>query len=1331
MSDRDYDYEHHRAESGLESVMTTSLSESSQIRVLHVDDDPDLVEATAAFLTKIDDDMTVVTETDAKAALAWLDGSIDCIVSDYEMPGMDGITFLEALREEHDSLPFILFTGKGSEEVAGKAVSAGANGYIRKEGGTGQFTVLANMIREAVSKARAETNYKEIFKATAEGILIVDPTTGIILDANPGACELLERDAHELVGRPLGDVSPDYEPDTEQTLSEWLRRTVEAGTQKVEWQVVDGDGDLVWTEMQFNPTRLGGTERVLVLLRDISERKLREHELRRREQELEEAEERYQLLVTNVEDYAICELDPEGYITSWNETAARITGFSNEEAIGTHISLLYTEEDVQNGVPDRLLATAEREGRSEDEGWRVRRDGSRFWANVVISKLRTSEGQTGFEALTRDRSRERQSEEELTRVQRRYRQLVEQNLVGIYIIQDGRFGYVNPRFAEIFGYDPEELVGTEALDLVAEEFRDEVEDQLRRRVEEKLEDVQYRFECVRKDGETILVEVHGNYIEYGGRPAVMGSLIDVTEHEVRQQELERYQRIFEAMGDGVYKLDLEGRITDCNQAAEEISGYSCDELVGEHVSLVMSDADIERCERGIHELLTVGDERVKRYDIGINHRDGHTVPCELNLTILPLGPHGELRGTVGIVRDVSERRERQRRYEAVFNQTYQFTGLLDPDGTMLEANETALEFGGLDRSDVVGKPMWETGWFADDEETQRTLRRLVEQAAAGEFVRCEMDVHGPEDVAVTDFSIKPVTDEAGEVVLLIPEARDITDRVRIERELRESRRKFSTLLSNLPGMAYRCANEPVWPTEFVSEGCLELTGYDRETIESGAVTWGEDIIHPDDREQVWEAVQTALRERERYKLNYRIVTRDGDIRWAWEQGQGVFDGHRLDALEGFITDVTERHEMEQEVRAGEQTLRRLADVASRVDLTFEEKLPRILAIGCERLEMEHGHLTRVQTQSDLREVIAVSDEHEHVIEGMVTPLSGTFCAKTIESVDPTYLHLDAEDDGPFQTFVGAPVMAHGEVYGTLCFVDCESRAPPSDAERSFLTLMAQWIRFELERAEYERQLERENARLEDFASIVSHDLRNPLDIISVTLELARQDENLDRLDAIERATARMNELIDDLLLLTRQGKVVGETSLVDVATVARQAWANVDTQNATLTVDPDLDTIAADEPRLLQVFENLFRNSIEHGLVPCPDTVETAPQGIGNGGRIDGSNQPEGGETQWATEGRLSVRVGPLDAGQGFYVEDDGPGIPSNQRERVFDHGYTTSTEGTGFGLSIVRDIVEAHKWQIEATESESGGARFEVRAQPTAGVAESELAESGAERGE
>ncbi|QLG28515.1 GAF domain-containing protein [Halorarum halophilum] len=210
-----------------------------------------------------------------------------------------------------------------------------------------------------------------------------------------------------------------------------------------------------------------------------------------------------------------------------------------------------------------------------------------------------------------------------------------------------------------------------------------------------------------------------------------------------------------------------------------------------------------------------------------------------------------------------------------------------------------------------------------------------------------------------------------------------------------------------------------------------------------------------------------------------------------------------------------------------------------------------------------------------------------------------------------------------------------------------------------------------ERKERERALERQNERLEEFASVVSHDLRNPLSVAEGYLELARETGSDEHLETVENALERMRGLIDDLLMLAREGRVVGETEPVDLAEVADVAWRHVDTGTATLSVDEDC-TIDADPDRLGELLENLFRNSIEHG---------------GSG---------------------VAVRIECTDTG--FVVEDDGNGIPAPDREEVFEPGVTSTEDGTGFGLAIVRRVAEAHDWSVELVEGESGGARFEFR---------------------
>lgn len=211
-----------------------------------------------------------------------------------------------------------------------------------------------------------------------------------------------------------------------------------------------------------------------------------------------------------------------------------------------------------------------------------------------------------------------------------------------------------------------------------------------------------------------------------------------------------------------------------------------------------------------------------------------------------------------------------------------------------------------------------------------------------------------------------------------------------------------------------------------------------------------------------------------------------------------------------------------------------------------------------------------------------------------------------------------------------------------------------------------------EQREHEQTIEQQNERLEKFASVVSHDLQSPLTVAQGRLELARENPDSEHLDAIGRAHERMDVLIEDVLTLAREGQPVSDVESVSLPTVVNRCWRNVETDAATLLVETD-SRIQADASRLKQLLENLIRNAVEHG----------------------------GDE--------VTVRFGDLADGSGFYVEDDGVGIPDDERDRIFDAGYTTTTDGTGLGLDIVTEIVDAHGWEIRVTAGQDGGARFEI----------------------
>jgi PAS domain S-box-containing protein len=220
------------------------------------------------------------------------------------------------------------------------------------------------------------------------------------------------------------------------------------------------------------------------------------------------------------------------------------------------------------------------------------------------------------------------------------------------------------------------------------------------------------------------------------------------------------------------------------------------------------------------------------------------------------------------------------------------------------------------------------------------------------------------------------------------------------------------------------------------------------------------------------------------------------------------------------------------------------------------------------------------------------------------------------------------------------------------------------------TWMVAMLRDVSERVAHERALEAEVERLDQFASVLSHDLRNPLNVVAGRVDLAEETGDSEHFEAIRNATERMNALVEDLLVVARQGEMVDAIEAVDLQSQCRAAWRLVDAPEASLSVETD-QTVAADPSRVKQLLTNLFRNATEHG----------------------GSS--------------VTLTVGDLP--DGFFVADDGVGLPDSQREALFERGVTEDDTGTGLGLAIVASIADDHGWDVSATNSESGGARFDI----------------------
>ena len=246
-------------------------------------------------------------------------------------------------------------------------------------------------------------------------------------------------------------------------------------------------------------------------------------------------------------------------------------------------------------------------------------------------------------------------------------------------------------------------------------------------------------------------------------------------------------------------------------------------------------------------------------------------------------------------------------------------------------------------------------------------------------------------------------------------------------------------------------------------------------------------------------------------------------------------------------------------------------------------------------------------------------------------------------------------------------------------VQCSMSLVTNEAEEP-LSMMAAFVDI-TNQIKRERDLQKQNEQLEEFASVISHDLRNPLNVATGRIDLAQDDCDGNHLDHAMEALERIETIIADTLVLAREGQTVGEQEWIQMHHFAPKCWEMVETADSNLEIAESFE-IYADRSRFQHVLENLFRNSIEH----C--------------------------------DGESIIRVGPLEAA-GFYVEDDGPGIPKEDCKKVLEPGYTTAIGGTGFGLSIVNRIAQAYGWDLTVTAGTDEGARFEFTNVNTRGSTE------------
>ncbi|MGQ4554666.1 PAS domain S-box protein [Halobellus sp. GM3] len=510
---------------------------ADSIRILHVDDEPDLGELTATLLEREDDRFDVESEAAVEAAVERLgsaaEPAFDCVVSDYDMPGMNGIEFLEVVRESHPELPFILFTGKGSEEIASEAISAGVTDYLQKKPGSEQYQLLANRIGNYVERARARSERQRHLNAietAREGIGILDDTERFVY-VNDAYADLYGYDPEELLGEHWRILYRDE--DVPKIRDEVLPNVDAKGFWRGETVGLRADGSTFVEDHSLSRTAEGG---LVCTVRDITERKERERQLREKTVRLEALFERSPDMI-NIHDAS-------GTILDVNQRFCEALDAAPEEIVGRNICDV--DENVEAEELSEILSGIEVDDRLAVETEFRRTDGSTFPAEVHVRRLNIRD-RDRFVVITRDIT-ERKQYERKHRTERRFVESMLDSILDLFYAVDteGRLLRWNERVAELTGYSEERLDGIPVKELLADEEADEIAAHIRTVIEER-RPLRTEATVRTRDGERIY-ELSGCPFEdpEGGLLGVVGIGRDITAQKRQEIQLKRQNERLDA-----------------------------------------------------------------------------------------------------------------------------------------------------------------------------------------------------------------------------------------------------------------------------------------------------------------------------------------------------------------------------------------------------------------------------------------------------------------------------------------------------------------------------------------------------------------------------------------------------------------------------------------------------------------------------------------------------------------------------------------------------------------------------------------------------------------
>jgi PAS domain S-box-containing protein len=668
--------------------------------------------------------------------------------------------------------------------------------------------------------------------------------------------------------------------------------------------------------------------------------------------ELATAMHRYDLLAQQ-NHIVTWEVDSNGLYIDVSPTAAAVYGYSPKELIGKkHYYDLHPAAGRLEFKASTLAAIRSEEPIRDLLNPIATKSGKTLWVSTSGIPSRDEEGKLvsywGTDTDVTDRKHAEESLAQLAQANQeaadRFATLIRASNTGAWEYNDSTGDlWCGPEYFSMLGYTQADLAPAQEkgsieaywLDLMHPDDRPRAMSKQTVYLKKPEGMYEQTFRMKHRDGHWVWIWSRGQVLrDTNGNPTHMmvGTHIDISatkqaEEALRSSE-KQYRMLTESMKDVVWTLDVESRrFLYLSPSAEKLTGYTADELMAHPLDAALPpevrDELIDRLNTRAAKLRTgeITSDTFFTSEVPLTHKSGAPIVAELITRYWMNTQTGKVE-LQAVARDITERKRVERNYQTLFQEMLEGFALheiiCDDSGTpvdyrFLAVNPSFERMTGLQAGTLVGKTILE----ALPETNPSWIKRYSQVALSGEPVFFD----DYSEALHKHFEITAFRPAPNQFACIFS---DITDRKQAEHELKESRRRYAALLANLPGMAYRCSNDRAWTMEFVSQGCMELTGYQPDDLVNSKTIPFNDIICPTYRDHIWEKWQQSLQARRTFEAEYEITTRSGATKWVWEQGEGVYDdADQLIALEGFIADITERKhagaERERLTRAIEQS----------------------------------------------------------------------------------------------------------------------------------------------------------------------------------------------------------------------------------------------------------------------------------------------------------------------------------------------------------------------------------------------------------------------------